>query len=80
MALYRWCQMKLKNYQNIEIENFNSSFKDGLLLCALIHSHFPDLIDYNQLTSANSTENLNLVLDVGEKFLGVPKMLNPVGL
>lgn len=58
---------------------FFCSFKDGLAFCALIHRHRPDLIDYNKLSKDNPLENLNTAFDVAEKYLDIPRMLDPDG-
>lgn len=58
---------------------FVYSFKDGLAFCALIHRHRPDLIDYNKLSKDNPLQNLNTAFDVAEKYLDIPRMLDPEG-
>lgn len=58
---------------------FNFSFKDGLAFCALIHRHRPDLIDYHKLSKDNPLQNLNTAFDVAEKYLDIPRMLDPEG-
>uniref|UniRef100_A0AAQ5WX67 Actinin alpha 3b n=1 Tax=Amphiprion ocellaris TaxID=80972 RepID=A0AAQ5WX67_AMPOC len=52
------------------------SKKDGLALCALIHRHRPDLIDYSKLRKDDPIGNLNTAFEVAEKFLDIPKMLD----
>lgn len=55
------------------------SLQDGLAFCALIHRHRPDLIDYSKLSKDNPLENLNTAFDVAEKYLDIPRMLDPDG-
>lgn len=78
-GLLLWCQRKTAPYKNVNVQNFHLSFKDGLAFCALIHRHRPDLIDYNKLSKDNPAENLNTAFDVAEKYLDIPRMLDPDG-
>lgn len=45
----------------------------------MIHRHRPDLIDYSKLSKDNPLENLNTAFDVAEKYLDIPRMLDPDG-
>ncbi|XP_049875024.1 alpha-actinin, sarcomeric isoform X1 [Pectinophora gossypiella] len=76
-SLLLWCQRKTAPYKNVNVQNFHLSFKDGLAFCALIHRHRPDLIDYSKLSKDNPLENLNTAFDVAEKYLDIPRMLDP---
>uniref|UniRef100_A0A8C3UJL0 Actinin alpha 2 n=1 Tax=Catharus ustulatus TaxID=91951 RepID=A0A8C3UJL0_CATUS len=49
---------------------------DGLGLCALIHRHRPDLIDYSKLNKDDPIGNINLAMEIAEKHLDIPKMLD----
>ncbi|UJR15494.1 hypothetical protein I4U23_002437 [Adineta vaga] len=75
-GLLLWCQRKTSPYKNVNVQNFHTSFKDGLAFCALIHRHRPDLLDYNKLTKEDPLGNLNLAFDIAEKHLDIPKMLD----
>jgi len=75
-----WCQKKTEPYKNVKIDNFTTSWQDGLGLCALIHRHRPDLINYDELTKDNALANLNLAFDVAETHLNVPKILDAVDI
>jgi len=75
-GLLLWCQKKTKGYRDVDVKDFQDSFKDGLAFCALIHKHRPDLLDYDSLSKENPRENLDLAFDVAEKNLGVPKLLD----
>lgn len=79
-GLLLWCQRKTAPYKNVNVQNFHLSFKDGLAFCALIHRHRPDLIDYHKLSKDNPLENLNTAFDVAEKYLDIPRMLDPDAL
>ncbi|XP_050427280.1 alpha-actinin, sarcomeric isoform X1 [Adelges cooleyi] len=76
-GLLLWCQRKTAPYKNVNVQNFHLSFKDGLAFCALIHRHRPDLIDYHKLSKDNPLQNLNTAFDVAEKYLDIPRMLDP---
>lgn len=76
-GLLLWCQRKTAPYKNVNVQNFHLSWKDGLAFCALIHRHRPELIDYYKLSRENPLENLNLAFDVAEKYLDIPRMLDP---
>ncbi|XP_058880851.1 alpha-actinin-2 isoform X2 [Acipenser ruthenus] len=75
-GLLLWCQRKTAPYKNVNVQNFHVSWKDGLAFCALIHRHRPDLIDYSKLNKDDPVGNLNLALEVAEKHLDIPKMLD----
>uniref|UniRef100_A0A7E4VHD1 Alpha-actinin, sarcomeric n=1 Tax=Panagrellus redivivus TaxID=6233 RepID=A0A7E4VHD1_PANRE len=75
-GLLLWCQRKTAPYDNVNVQNFNTSWKDGLALCALIHRHRPELIDYSKLSKGDPIHNLNLAFDIAEKHLDIPKMLD----
>ncbi|XP_077667983.1 alpha-actinin-2 isoform X11 [Eretmochelys imbricata] len=75
-GLLLWCQRKTAPYRNVNIQNFHLSWKDGLALCALIHRHRPDLIDYSKLNKDDPLRNINLAMEIAEKHLDIPKMLD----
>merc|ERR1719439_47252 len=79
-GLLLWCQRKTAPYKNVNVQNFHLSWRDGLAFCALIHRHRPDLLDYSKLSKDNPLENLNLAFDIAEKYLDIPRMLDPEDL
>ncbi|TKS83218.1 Smoothelin-like protein 2 [Collichthys lucidus] len=65
--LLEWCRSKTIGYQNIDIQNFSSSWSDGMAFCALVHSFFPLEFDYNTLNPANRKQNLQLAFTTAEE-------------
>ncbi|ODO11861.1 hypothetical protein I350_00645 [Cryptococcus amylolentus CBS 6273] len=75
-GLLLWCQRKTASYNpDIDVQNFKSSFVDGLALCALIHYHRPELLDFNRLDKTDKRTNTELAFKVAEEKLGIPRLL-----
>ncbi|XP_017289626.1 smoothelin, like isoform X2 [Kryptolebias marmoratus] len=64
--LLEWCRSKTIGYKNIDIQNFSSSWSDGMAFCALVHSFFPTEFDYNSLSPANRKDNFELAFGIAE--------------
>ncbi|TIB42517.1 hypothetical protein E3P86_00352 [Wallemia ichthyophaga] len=75
-GLLLWCQRKTAPYQDVNVENFTSSWVDGFALCALIHCHRPDLLDYHALDPVDRFSNTKLAFDIAEQHLGIPQLLD----
>lgn len=72
--LLEWCQLKTRNYKNVDIRNFSSSWSDGLAFCALVHSHLPDSFDYEKLHYRNRRQNFELAFAALES-VGIAPLL-----
>ncbi|XP_073984110.1 uncharacterized protein isoform X3 [Rhodnius prolixus] len=65
--LLNWVQAQTRGYKNIQIENFSTSWSDGLAFCALIHHFCPNAFDYDSLTPQNRRYNFELAFRVAEE-------------
>nr|XP_046182691.1 smoothelin-like protein 2 isoform X2 [Oncorhynchus gorbuscha] len=65
--LLEWCRSKTFSYQNIDIQNFSSSWCDGMAFAALVHSFFPLEFDYNTLNPANRKHNFEVAFTTAEE-------------
>ncbi|KAK7690274.1 hypothetical protein QCA50_006929 [Cerrena zonata] len=74
-GLLLWCQRKTAPYKEVEVVDFSTSWSDGLALCALIHCHRPDLIDYDRLNKLDRHGNTQLAFDVAAEHLEIPQLL-----
>lgn len=50
----------------MNIQNFSSSWADGMAFCALIHSAVPEIFDFSKLNPKNRKGNFNLAFKVAE--------------
>ncbi|KAJ3587310.1 hypothetical protein NHX12_010908 [Muraenolepis orangiensis] len=66
--MLQWCRNKTRNYQGINIENFSSSWCDGLAFCALVHRYFPDAFDFSSLKAEERRKNFALAFGTAESL------------
>ncbi|XP_048819885.1 smoothelin isoform X3 [Lagopus muta] len=64
--LLDWCRAKTRGYEHVDIQNFSSSWSDGMAFCALVHNFFPDAFDYSQLTPQNRRHNFEVAFSSAE--------------
>ncbi|KAJ8367002.1 hypothetical protein AAFF_G00333950 [Aldrovandia affinis] len=62
----QWCRNKTRNYEGVCIENFSSSWCDGLAFCALVHRFFPDAFDFSTLRAEERKKNFTLAFSTAE--------------
>lgn len=74
-GLLLWAQRKTAPYNEVDVQDFSISWSDGLALCALIHCHRPELLDYDKLDKSDRHGNTRLAFQVAADHLGVPQLL-----
>ncbi|XP_063098864.1 dystrophin isoform X5 [Cavia porcellus] len=75
--LLSWVRQSTRNYPQVNVINFTTSWSDGLALNALIHSHRPDLFDWNSVCQQSATQRLEHAFNIAKCQLGIEKLLDP---
>jgi hypothetical protein len=73
-AILIWCQCRVRDY-NVKIENFTSSWANGMAFCALIHYFFPQAFDFSKIEASNRRQNYEIAFKTGERYAGIPDFL-----
>lgn len=76
-AMLFWVQCRLRDYKTVKIDNFSTSWSDGLAFCALIHHFFPDAFDFSKLDPRNRRYNFDLAFRTADQRAGIFPLLDP---
>ena len=41
-SLLEWCQVVTQGYKGVKVTNFNTSWRNGLAFCSILHHFYPD--------------------------------------
>ncbi|XP_048411852.1 smoothelin isoform X2 [Stegostoma tigrinum] len=74
--LLDWCRAKTRGYEHVTIQNFSSSWSDGMAFCALVHNFFPEAFDYSELNPNNRRHNFEVAFKMAEKHADCPQLLD----
>ncbi|KAG7328967.1 hypothetical protein KOW79_007141 [Hemibagrus wyckioides] len=74
--ILHWCYSKTRGYEGVSIENFSSSWSDGLAFCALIHRFFPSAFDFSSLKASEREKNFTLAFSMAESLAGCCPLLD----
>ncbi|XP_051547918.1 smoothelin-like isoform X4 [Myxocyprinus asiaticus] len=73
--LLDWCRSKTRSYENVDIQNFSSSWSDGMAFCALVHNFFPEAFDYSNLSPSNRRHNFEVAFSTAEAYANCMPLL-----
>ncbi|XP_075052768.1 smoothelin-like protein 2 [Mixophyes fleayi] len=73
--LLEWCRSKTIGYKNIDLQNFSSSWSDGMAFCALVHSFFPEAFDYDALVPSDHKQNFEQAFSTAEKMAHCDRLI-----
>ncbi|XP_076233197.1 smoothelin-like protein 2 isoform X3 [Calliopsis andreniformis] len=74
--LLAWCRSKTKEYENVQLDNFSTSWNNGLAFCALLHHFRPDAFDYYSLRPENRRMNFELAFKKADELAGIAPLLD----
>ncbi|XP_032293276.1 microtubule-actin cross-linking factor 1 isoform X47 [Drosophila virilis] len=76
-ALLRWARRSTARYPGVRVNDFTSSWRDGLAFSALVHRNRPDLLDWRKARNDRPRERLESAFHIVEKEYGVTRLLDP---
>lgn len=71
-TLLLWLKRQVLLHPELKVENMTYSFKDGLILCAIVSRYRPDLLDYSSLNPDSIADNNQRAFDILEKEFSIP--------
>ncbi|VDD85235.1 unnamed protein product [Enterobius vermicularis] len=72
-----WCLERTKKFEEVQITDFTSSWRDGFSLNALLASYNAKAIAMNEVREMRGDERLEHAMSVAERRYGVPRLLMP---
>lgn len=76
-ALLRWARNTTDKYPGVQINDFTTSWRDGMAFSAVLHRNRPDLVDWRNIREIKSRERLERVFSTMEREYNVYKILDP---
>jgi filamin len=78
MAMMTWINSIIPEYK---VTNFNTDWNDGRCICGVVDHIRPGACpNHLALSPANGLENCQLGMDLAERLLGIPKVMDPADL
>lgn len=78
-TLLAWCRARTARYAGVDVQNFTSSWADGLAFNALLHRWRPQLFEYGALLAAAPARRLDHAFALAQRHLHIDRLLDPEG-
>jgi len=76
-ALFKWVQENVQDFLSVTVVDFTTSFKDALVICALVSHFAPHLLKFQELQEYKVLDNFRLAFKIADEQFDVPKLLDP---
>ncbi|XP_017282525.1 uncharacterized protein ehbp1l1a isoform X5 [Kryptolebias marmoratus] len=75
-SLLEWCQEVTQGHKGVKINNFTTSWRNGLAFCAILHHFHPEKINFEMLDPYDIKHNNKKAFD-GFAELGISRLMEP---
>uniref|UniRef100_A0A8D8ZRN6 Protein detached n=1 Tax=Cacopsylla melanoneura TaxID=428564 RepID=A0A8D8ZRN6_9HEMI len=76
-TLLSWCRHNTKNYPNVDIKNFTSSWTDGLAFNALLHNFRSDLFEFDAVCRMHPNGRIDHAFNMATSHFSIERLLDP---
>uniref|UniRef100_A0A1I7SAC8 Dystrophin n=1 Tax=Bursaphelenchus xylophilus TaxID=6326 RepID=A0A1I7SAC8_BURXY len=74
-AIRDWCLEATAGYDDVCVNDFTSSWRDGMALNILLHSYDSNIVDMNAVRDMRGDERLENALSIAKRYFKVPKLI-----
>eukprot|EP01102_Stenamoeba_stenopodia_P017386 TRINITY_DN6218_c0_g4_i1.p1 TRINITY_DN6218_c0_g4~~TRINITY_DN6218_c0_g4_i1.p1 ORF type:complete len:639 (-),score=255.80 TRINITY_DN6218_c0_g4_i1:214-2130(-) len=75
-GLLNWSKNRTIGYSDVDIQNFSTSWQDGMAFCALLHSYHADAVPFDSLKPTYKKLNLEIAFNEAE-YVGISRLMDP---
>ncbi|KAI6203011.1 Discontinuous actin hexagon [Aphelenchoides besseyi] len=78
-AIKEWCLEATSSHGEVVVNDFTSSWRDGMALNLLLHSYDESLVNVNKIREMRGEERIENALSIAKKIFKVPKLIQTKG-
>ncbi|VDK43703.1 unnamed protein product [Anisakis simplex] len=72
-----WCVERTQPFEEVQVNDFTSSWRDGYAINAILLSYNSELFDMDNVREMRGDERIEHAMGLAERHLNVPRLLNP---